>query len=113
MCCNPTVCCIIQVLKFNFCCNSVISQPPPHFQTQFSQRKKVGSYDNIALSHRCKPMPNAERLRFSPQRARPVVLLLYVYLFTRMRTRPDMALLAKHHRTSEQWSQKRMDTLIH
>ena len=42
--CNRTV------IKFKFCCNSMISQPLPNFKTQFSQKYEVGSYDNIALN---------------------------------------------------------------
>ena len=30
----------------------MISHPLPKFKTQFSQKKKVGSYDNIALNQR-------------------------------------------------------------
>ena len=52
MCCNPTVCCKIRVIKFNFCCNSMISQHLQNFGTQFSQKQEVGSYDNIVLNQR-------------------------------------------------------------
>ena len=31
----------------------MISEPLPNFQTHFSQKEEVGSYDNIALSQRC------------------------------------------------------------
>ena len=30
----------------------MISQPLPNFKGQFSQKEKVGSYDNIALNQR-------------------------------------------------------------
>ena len=30
----------------------MISQPLPKFQTQFSQKEEVGTYDNIALNER-------------------------------------------------------------
>ena len=35
---------------FKFCCKSIISQPLPNFQTQFSPKDEFGSYDNIALT---------------------------------------------------------------
>ena len=43
-------CLKIRVIKLKFCCNSMISQPPPNSRTQFSQKEKVGSYDKIALN---------------------------------------------------------------
>ena len=52
ICCNPTVCFIIRLIKFNFCCNSMISQPLSNLKTQFSSKEEVGTYDNIALNQR-------------------------------------------------------------
>ena len=52
MCCNPTVYFKIRVVKINLCCNSMISQPLPNYNTKFSQKERVGSYDNIALNQR-------------------------------------------------------------
>ena len=49
---NPTVCFKIKIIKFKFCCNSVVSQPLPNLKTQFSQKEDVDSYDNIALKQR-------------------------------------------------------------
>ena len=46
---NPTVYFEIRV---NFYCNSMISQPLPNLQTQFSQKEEVGCYDHIALNQR-------------------------------------------------------------
>ena len=50
MCCNPTVCFKILFIKFNFYCNSMISQPFPNFKTQFSQKEEAGGLDHIALT---------------------------------------------------------------
>ena len=47
MCCNPTVCFEIRVIKVKFCRHYMISQPLPNFKTQFSQKEDVGSYDKI------------------------------------------------------------------
>ena len=53
VCCHPTVRFKIRVIKFKFCCNSVILQPLPSFQAQLSHEKeKFGCYDNIALNQR-------------------------------------------------------------
>ena len=52
MCCNSTVSFKIRVIKFNFCCNTMISKYLPNFKTQLSQKEEVGSYDNIALNQR-------------------------------------------------------------
>ena len=52
ICCNPTVCSKNRVIRFKFCCNSMISQPLPNFKSQFCQKEEVGSYDNIALNQR-------------------------------------------------------------
>ena len=48
MCCNPTVCFKIRVIKFKYCCSSAIS----HVKSQFSPKEEVGGYDNIALNQR-------------------------------------------------------------
>ena len=47
---NPIVCFEVWVTKFRFCRNSMISQLLPNFQTQFSQKEEIASYDNIALN---------------------------------------------------------------
>ena len=52
MCCDPTVCFKIRVIKSNFCFNSMISQPLHNFIIRFSQKELVGSYDNIELNQR-------------------------------------------------------------
>ena len=44
MCCNPTICFKIWVIK--------LSQPLPNFKIQSSRKEEVGSYDNIALGQR-------------------------------------------------------------
>ena len=53
MCCNPTVCFNIRVIKFKFYCNSMIPQPLANFITVFFfQKDEAGSYDNIARTQR-------------------------------------------------------------
>ena len=52
MYCNRTICLKIRVIKYKFCCNSMISQPLPNFKTQFSPKDEMCSYDNIALNQR-------------------------------------------------------------
>ena len=54
MCCNPTVCFKIRVIKFKSYCNSKISQHLQNFKTLFFffQKEEVVSYDNIALNQR-------------------------------------------------------------
>ena len=52
MCYNSTVCFKIRVIKFIFYCNSIIAEPLPNFQSKFSQKEEVGSYNNIALNQR-------------------------------------------------------------
>ena len=39
----------------------MISENRLNFQTQFSQKEEVGSYDNIALNHRI--MPNLNQVQ--------------------------------------------------
>ena len=52
MCCNPTLCFNFQVIQFQFCGNSMVSEPLPNFKTQISRKDESGSYDNIALNQR-------------------------------------------------------------
>ena len=52
MYCNRTIYFKTRVIKFKFCCNSMISQPLPNFKTQFSPKDEVGSYDNIEPNQR-------------------------------------------------------------
>ena len=52
MCCNPTVCFKIRVIKFKYCCSSAISQTLLNFKSQFCPKEEVGDYDNIALNQR-------------------------------------------------------------
>ena len=50
MCSNPAVCYKVQIIKFKFCCNDIISQPLLNFKSHFSQKKgEFGIYDSIAL----------------------------------------------------------------
>ena len=52
MCCNPRVCFKIPDIKVCLCCDSIISQSLPNFETQFSQKEEGGSYDNVSLNQR-------------------------------------------------------------
>ena len=42
------------IIRFDFCCSSMISQPLPNFRSQFSQKGGIGSYDNVTLNQRNK-----------------------------------------------------------
>ena len=56
MCCNLTVCFKIPVIKFEFCSNSMISQPFPNFKTLFSQVTTIlhWFYSCFTQHYKCK-----------------------------------------------------------